>query len=315
MKIFDAFLFFNELELLEIRLNTLAPYVDYFVITEADVTFSGKPKPLYYQQNKSRFREFEKKIIYNRIDSTPNDFTDFIPPNEYYTDRQRSYNHKSNGVPLTKLSLDFQREVFQRDSIINGLLRVANDEDIILISDLDEIPNPEHLIDADRSYEAGILYNFCMKWFMYYLNVQCSSEWFGTRICRFDYLKGKSIDLIRHHLENRHEQPGPVIENGGWHLSFLGGQQKVKEKLMAYSYQGRRTKLLLKMLDRIYPNRINRKIEKNQDIFNKGRKFTTVNIDESFPAYIVENQHKFRHLIKPLLQESVLMSQFESALR
>ena len=53
MKIFDAFLFFNELELLEIRLNTLAPYVDYFVITEADVTFSGKPKPLYYQQNKS----------------------------------------------------------------------------------------------------------------------------------------------------------------------------------------------------------------------------------------------------------------------
>lgn len=298
MKIFDTFLFFNELDLLEIRLNILDPYVDYFVITEAAVTFSGKPKPLYYQENKSGYRDFEKKIIYNRIDSVPNDFSNFVPPNEYFTDREKSYEHKSNGVPLNKLTLDFQREVYQRDSIINGLIGAADGEDIILISDLDEIPNPDHLIDADSRYKTGILYNFCMKWYMYYLNVHCNNEWFGTRVCRFDYLKGRSIDLIRHHLENRLEQPGPIIENGGWHFSFLGGQESVRQKLSAYSYQGRRSRYFLRVLDLIFKSRIQRKINNNRDIFNKGRKFSTVKIDSTFPKFILENEGRYSAYIK-----------------
>lgn len=298
MKIFDVFLFFNELDLLELRLNTLNDLVDHFVITEACVTFSGRKKPLYYHENKERFKPFHGKIIHNVIENTPDDFTNFLPANPYYTDRFTSYPHKSNGVPLCKLSLDFQREVFQKDSIINGLIDVANKEDLIIVSDLDEIPDPDAVRQVINSFEPGQIYNFCQKWYMYYVNVLCPNEWFGTRICNYEYLNGKSIDLLRHHLESRSQQPDPVIENGGWHFSFLGGPQKVKEKLMAYSYQGRRTKLLLKFLDWIYPNRINKKIENNRDIFNTGRKFVTVPIDQSFPAYIVANQDRFRELIK-----------------
>ena len=298
MKLFDTFLFFNELDLLEIRLNVLAPYVDYFVITEADVTFSGKPKPFYYYENRARYRDFAGKIIYNRIDSTPDDFSGFIPPNKYFTDRMRSYAHKSNGTPLSRLSPDFQREVYQRDSIINGPIGAAADEDLILISDLDEIPNTEQLVNADKKFKPGMLYNFCMKWLMYYLNVECSDEWFGTRVCRFDYLDGKSIDLMRYHLENRLEQPVPIVENGGWHFSFLGGQDRVMEKLAAYSYQGRRSRYFLRLLDSVFKNRVAKKIARNEDIFNKGRRFLTLEPDSSLPRFILENRDRYCSYIK-----------------
>ncbi len=298
MRLFDTFLFFNELDLLEIRLNVLGPYVDYFVVTEATVTFAGKPKPLYYYENRERYKAFSQKIIYNRIDFTPNDFTGFTPPNEYFTDRMRSYGHKSGGVPLNKLSRDFQREVYQRDSIINGLIGVAKDDDLIIVSDLDEIPNTEHLVGAESKFGPGLLYNFCMRWFMYYLNVQCNDDWFGTRVCRFDYLKGKSVDLMRYHLESRIEQPGPIVENGGWHFSFLGGQDRVREKLNAYSYQGRRSRYLLKILDFLMRDRIEKKIARNEDIFNKGRRFTTVEMDSRFPRFILENLDRYSMYLK-----------------
>ena len=261
-------------------MNVLAPYVDYFVITEADVTFSGKPKPFYYYENRARYRDFAGKIIYNRIDSTPDDFSGFIPPNKYFTDRMRSYAHKSNGTPLSRLSPDFQREVYQRDSIINGLIGAAADEDLILISDLDEIPNTEQLVDADKKFKPGMLYNFCMKWLMYYLNVECSDEWFGTRVCRFDYLDGKSIDLMRYHLENRLEQPGPIVENGGWHFSFLGGQDRVMESSLP---------IVTRAEDRVFPEtsrfrfqeQSRKKIARNEDIFNKGCRFLTLEPDRA----------------------------------
>lgn len=298
MKIYDTFLFYNELDLLELRLNTLGDLVDYFVITEARVTFSGRPKPLYFAENRNRFYRFKDKIIHNIIESTPNDFNDFVAPNPYYTDRHRSYPHKSNGTPLQQLSLDFQREVFQRDSIINGLIGRAQPGDLIIISDLDEIPNPEAIRSVVNEFRPGEIYNLCQRWYMYYLNVCCENEWFGTRICDFNYLNGKSIDLMRYHLEERTKQPGPIIENGGWHFSFLGGHDKVKEKLRAYSYQGRRSKFILEILDRLFPSRIKNAIKNNKDIFNTGRVFRAVALDSSFPDYLRNNLDKYKNLIK-----------------
>lgn len=298
MKIYDTFLFYNELDLLELRLNTLGDLVDYFVITEARVTFSGRSKPLYFAENRNRFSKFEDKIIHNVIESTPNDFTDFVAPNPYYTDRRRSYPQKSNGTPLQQLSIDFQREVFQRDSIINGLIGRAQPSDLIIISDLDEIPNPEAIRIVVNEFSQGKIYNLCQRWYMYYLNVYCENEWFGTRICDFNYLNGKSIDLMRYHLEDRTKQPGPIVENGGWHFSFLGGHEKVKEKLSAYSYQGRRSKFILKILDQLFPSRIKNAIKSNKDIFNTGRVFRAVALDSSFPVYLRNHLDKYKNLIK-----------------
>lgn len=300
MKVFDTFLFFNEIDLLEVRLNTLCDVVDFFVITEARVTFSGVPKKLYYEESKARFSKFEHQIIHNVIEFTPNDFENLVYPHKHFTNRNQSYPHKSGGLPLSKLSLDFQREVYQRDSVMNGLLGHAKPEDLIIISDLDEIPNPDAVKSVSNSFIPGQVYNFCQKWYMYFFNVYYPKDWFGTRICNFEYLQQFSVDLMRHHLESRDEQPGPIVENGGWHFSFLGGQKAVMKKLKAYSYQGRRSAFFLKILDFLFPGRIKAKIEKNEDIFSTGRKFITVEIDDSFPVYVRDHQVELARYIKPL---------------
>ena len=298
MKVIDVFLFYNELDLLEIRLNTLADVVDYFVITEATVTFSGKPKKLYYLENKARFSKFKNKIIHNVVQITPSNFNESVYPHPFFTNRFKSYPHKSRGKPLSSLNLNFQREVYQRDSIMNGLIQIANPDDLIIISDVDEIPNPDAVKQVVKNFESGQIYNFCQKWYLYHLNVFFDREWFGTRITNYEYLCRFSVDLMRFHLENRNEQPGPIVENGGWHFSFLGDEEEVARKLNAYSYQGRRTTFVLKLLDALFPSRIKNKIKDNKDIFNTGRTFTTLKIDETFPPFIYLQQEKFKNYIK-----------------
>ena len=78
MKVFDSFIFFNELDLLELRLNILNDVVDYFVLTESPFTVSGNEKPLYYQENKDRFGKFNDKIIHNITKEIPNDYSEYM---------------------------------------------------------------------------------------------------------------------------------------------------------------------------------------------------------------------------------------------
>lgn len=298
MKLFDTFLFFNELELLDLRLHALNDVVDYFVISEARETISGKPKPLYYLENKHLFSKFEHKIIHNITEVQPDNLYEFMKATPYYTDPDKSYKHKSGGVPLKNLISEVQREVFQRDSIINGLLGVITSDDMVMLSDLDEIPNPDALRDIIASDMSDEIYTFCQRWYMYYLNVMSDQEWFGSRLMKFSQLENKSVDLMRYHLEDRNAQPGPIIENGGWHFSFLGGEKRVLQKLQAASYQGRRSRYVLKLLDKFFPNRITKKIQNNQDIFNKGRVFKTMPLNDQFPPYLLNNENKFKALIK-----------------
>ena len=117
MKVIDVFPFFNELDLLEIRLNSLDPYVDCFILSEATKTFSGLDKPLYYQENKERFKKFSDKIIHNIVeDNTPQE----LHP--------------------------YERDIFQKNSIKEIVLKNVSDDDAIIWSDIDEVPNPEELI-------------------------------------------------------------------------------------------------------------------------------------------------------------------------
>ena len=298
-KIFDTFMFFNELDLLEIRLNILDPYVDYFVISESTVTFSGKSKPLYYAENQERYQKFVHKIIHRIVDDTPINFDQWVPSHNYYTKRDISYPHKSGGKLLKELNMDFQREVYQRDSVINGLLNSAQDNDIIIMSDLDEIPNPDKFEEIFKVLTNDNVVHCQQRWYMYYLNNYCDKDWFGTHICSFKYLKKYSVDLLQYHKEDVSQQSGgPIVGNAGWHFSFLGGADKVKEKLQAYSYQGGRTAKILSFIDKIFTNRIKKRIENNQDIFMTGRKFNIIELDENFPKYIIENKNKYKDMIK-----------------
>ena len=123
MKIIDCFIFYNELDLLYYRLSLLNDIVDYFIIVESTHTFTGIPKQLFYNENKEMYKEFNEKIIHIILE----DFPFKVPNINIFTNQP------------------WQNEYYQRNSIKKGIdviLDKLNDNDIILSSDLDEIPDP-----------------------------------------------------------------------------------------------------------------------------------------------------------------------------
>lgn len=260
MKIIDSFIFFNELDLLEIRLNILYDFVDYFVITEADTTFSGNPKKMYYLENKERFKRFESKIVYNQI-SIPSD-----------------------------LVVTWDREIYQRNSSLSVLKSKFSGDDLILTSDLDEIPEPKVLQHNYDWFEVNKLFHFKQKMFVYYLNNFKNDNWFGTRACSLSLLNEKSIDDIRQATEDEKLLSGFIIEGAGWHFTCLGGAETIKHKLESFSHQEHNTELI-KM-------NIASNLERNTDFLGRPYKYKSVDLDGTFPDYIVNNYHLYPHLIK-----------------
>ena len=126
IKIVDCFLFYNEIELLIYRLNTLETIVDYFILVESRFTFTGRPKPLYYEENKLLFERFKDKIIHIVVDDCIYKYPDIRDPQQW------------------------ENEIFQRNCISKGINRLElNESDLILISDVDEIPDPNTLKNID----------------------------------------------------------------------------------------------------------------------------------------------------------------------
>jgi O-antigen biosynthesis protein len=206
----DTFIFFNELDVLEVRLETLAPHVDRFVLVEADTTFQGKPKPLYFAENKQRFAKFADKIIHVVVEDMPID-----------------------GVP-------FDREYFQRDAIRRGLEGLPP-ETWILLSDVDEIPRlPFH-----RSFEQqdrALL--FRQRLFYYAFDNECVNlPWLGTVLTRLDRL-GRPSELRRSIVEQHGVLLGggtnagqfEIVEDGGWHFSFIGDASNAITKIESFAH-------------------------------------------------------------------------------
>ena len=135
--VYDCFQFFNELDILKLRLHIMNPVVDRFVISEATETFSGNPKPLYYEENKEMFAEFADKIIHVVVDDTPPGYT-------------------------------HDRDTFQKNAVGRGL-KDCTEEDIIIFSDLDEIPNPEKIKEILQNFDRTKIYHFAQRLFYCYL--------------------------------------------------------------------------------------------------------------------------------------------------
>ena len=256
--IYDCFIFNNEVELLELRLNILDPYVDKFVLTEGDTTFSGLPKESVYLQNKERFAKWEDKIIHNFIE---------IPD-----------------LPTT-----WDREIYSRNSPVS--LGVFEDDDLILSSDLDEIPNPEILEAVDEWVSDDTHFSFQQKRYVYFINNFETDVWFGTRACTGKYLKNTSIDQIRENTEREEQLTGSIITNGGWHFTFCGGEEMIKTKIESFSHTEHNTpKVIESITDRIKNNK--------DPLLRDWYYYQVVEIDDSYPQYIVENQDKLSKWIK-----------------
>ena len=267
MKIFDCFIFFDERDLVELRINILKDYVDYFVICEAKQNHRGLSKKLNFPLEK--FDQIKEKIIYITVDSFP------------------------------KFNSTWKRQDYQRNYLLNGLSK-ADSNDLILFSDADEIPNPKILKNLyNKCYDkVGI---FAQKFFYYKLNlnVPSYSEWEGTRatvkknIKSFSWLRDKvKLKNLKYKFW-RFDKYKKVykIDNGGWHFSFLGDAKFIASKIKSYTHD-ELDKEEFTNLDKISQRIVNFK-----DPFDREKELKKIDIDSTYPDYIINNKEKFKDWI------------------
>ena len=253
-KIIDCFTFYNELELLYYRLTILNDYVDYFILVEANHTHAGNKKILYYEKNKFLFKRFENKIIHIIVD---------LP--HIYPDINYSKNEQ------------WVNENFQRNSINQGIKELElNKQDLIIISDLDEIINPEILLklknDVIEIKEGG----FSLLQDMYYYNLNTKH----TDIWRLDKIVTYDKYLTTTPQEIRTSADLPSLENGGWHLSYFGNTDFIKNKLKEFAHQEYNNSYYTD------EKNIEEKINNKKDLFNRHYvpvKYISVNENNNLP--------------------------------
>jgi hypothetical protein len=264
MKVYDCFTFFNELDLLEIRLEELYDAVDYFVIAEANMSHSGNPKEWVLEDNWPRFEKFHDKIRYLKIDDFP------VTTNSWV------------------------REKFQRDALRRGLTDMEPD-DLIIISDLDEIPRADiiELIKTDENqYERYVLrvplfrykFNF-LKWYQPVVNQQM----IVTRAHVFTNPE-RERDYTHAWLP-----PAPdvvYLDHAGWHFSYLGDNDHAVHKLKNFAHTEQN---IPEIIDHFSIERmIAEKCGPNPaDV----EKFEYIVLDDYFPKCVVDDQEKYKALI------------------
>ncbi len=261
MAIYDCFQYFNEDHIVDLRLNILNKYVDYFVISESTKTHQGKNKRINFDIKK--FSKFKNKIKFIVAD---------------YKDEINFINHTGGESPV---------EQHQRNTLIEGL-KNASSQDLLILSDSDEIPDLTKLpeINNKKKYIA-----FSQKMFMYKLNLQNLNEndWIGSKITKVKNLKSMQ-DLRNLKFKKypfwRIDKIDQQIINGGWHFSFLQTPEQIIEKIRSFSHgEFNNEKLDIKEIER--------KILKNEDIFERGTKLRKISIDNSYPEYLFNNKEKY----------------------
>ena len=269
MKIYDCFSYLDEDLLLDLRFNILDRFVDYFVIVESNKTWQNNHKN--YNFDISKFQKFKEKIIYIKVTDMPDGDNPYL------------------------------RENFQRNCILRGLTNAENN-DLIIISDLDEIPNPKNL----NKFVTNMRYAVFKQLHFYYkfnLQSQKNTHWYGSRICVKKYLKSPQwlrdlkfkkrpfwrIDKLR--LNN-------ILENGGWHFCNLKNPND-----LLYKYKNLcetndpyifNEKIDLKYLS---VDEIKKRVTSGDDIVGRKDRFEVINLDKRFPEFIIQNFEKYKDWI------------------
>jgi beta-1,4-mannosyl-glycoprotein beta-1,4-N-acetylglucosaminyltransferase len=254
IKIVDCFLFYNELELLTYRLNILKDIVDYFIIVESKHTFIGKEKPLIFDENKDVFEKFNEKIIHIIVNDFPYKY-----PNINISNSEQWIN-----------------ENFQREQIKRGIDKLQlNNEDVITITDVDEIPDPNTLLKIKNNEIQSDFSSLNMDLYYYNLNSKLGI-WDKAKIISFE--KYKELALSCNDIRHRNCKS---IDNGGWHLSYFGDSNFIKNKIENFSHQEYNNDLYTN-IEKI-DNRINNYI----DLYDRGNIMKLVKKDNNYlpPEY------------------------------
>ena len=288
-------MYFDEDVILDLRLNYLNPYVDFFVIVESRFTHKGDKRNLKF--NIKNFKKFENKIIYLIFDEEPNGI-------------EKVFDTDNEGEVSRKLILNAaSRENGQRNFISKGLER-ANEKDLILISDVDEIPNLEK-INWNTLKDQIVLFKQDM--FYYKLNLRLPDLiWSGSKACRKKYLKSpqwlrnvkdKKYSFFR--LDTLFSEKKYInikfINNGGWHFSNIKTAADIEYKLKSYLHHREfdlnpisesEIEDIIKNKQAIYDLKVDKKINK----IGSGNKLVEHPLNK-LPSYILENIEKYKDWI------------------
>ena len=264
-KLIDCITFFDNNFMFELRFNILKDFIDFFVVCESK----------YDHRNNKKKLNFDKKYL------------------------------ESNKVKYIVLESPFPKETnlwenqaIQREFLLNGLKNFCSDDDYIFFSDPDEIPNPNTLQNFKLNKKYAI---FLQKCFNYKFNLfnPYESPWEGTRVCKKINLK--SIDFMRQKVKSKNlkysflrfdkEKNIELINDGGWHFNNLMDPNAISLKLKTFAHSEFNYEKFTN------PEIIKAKIEKKIDLFGRGHQYKKVNLDISFPEYIVLNYEKYKSFI------------------
>ncbi len=268
MKVYDIFLYNGEKELLEIRLNTLKDIADYFVLIESPLTFTGLEKPIFYK--KEDYPEFKDKIIHV---IGPKAHKSFLWANEWFS-------RNLGGVILPTLKGD----------------------EILLLSDVDEIPNPDVLKEVIKTVDSPVTLNQSYRFYKFNMESASATVWPGTVItqaCHVNYGSPNIEDWFTNEFGLQALREGratyPKVELGGWHFSNCLDISEIQRKLKSFCHAPE-----LDTKERNDPDHIAACIEKGESIWveSDGNRFKKIELNESnTPKYILENLEKYKHLI------------------
>jgi beta-1,4-mannosyl-glycoprotein beta-1,4-N-acetylglucosaminyltransferase len=289
--IYDCFTFFNELELLELRLHELAGVVDKFVLVEATQTHTNQPKPLYYNENRARFSAFHDRIIHVVVDDLPQSADAWVPEN------------------------------FQRNCIARGLTRCRPD-DFVLVSDLDEIPRASIVEKMSReipfpdnfpaSAVHGVLNSRLVKGIFHRKGLRRRLRRNHPFIWRFEhtiyryFMNCRSLRppfsygtvMLRHRdfstAEEMRHSGFKTVPGAGWNFTWMGGVERILKKIRSFAHQEANQPQFTD------PRRINELIENGRYIFGDSDQLKFVPVDGTFPRYMLEHPEKFKHWIRPV---------------
>ena len=292
MKIYDCFMFFDEDMLLDLRLNIMNQYVDKFIITEATYMHNGSKKKLNFDINK--YKKFKDKITYIVVDEPP--------PDLLHINEEDDKGKKES----KKIWNAYKREIQQIEKTKEGISK-ADSEDIIIVSDLDEIPKLDK-INLDSINEKLIF--FKQKMYYYKLNLFYESlPWYGSKACKKKYfhspqwlrtIKNKKYPIWRldtFFSKNKYRDIH-FVENGGWHFTNIRKAEDLEKKLLGFlhhvDYENSGLKLddlkiLIKEKRVMYNHSLDKKVYK----WGKGEKLKTSKIEE-MPNYVIENLEKYK---------------------
>ena len=292
MNIYDCFMYFDEDLLLDLRLNSLNKFVKKFVITEATYTHNGSKKKLNFDIN--NFLKFKDKIEYIVVNEEPKNILKIV---EGETKEKKGEKLILNGMA---------RDYFQREELRKGL-RKANDDDLILVSDLDEIPNLENL---DYSKIKNNILVFEQKMFYYKLNLFYKDFiWQGTKGTKFKNflspqwlrnIKGKNYPKWRvdTYFSKKKYSNLIFVKNGGWHFTCLRNAEELEKKLLnfAHHYEYEESGLQIDDLKKLIEEK---RVMYDHNVDQKGYKWSgksTLNkVDlKNLPKYISTNITKYK---------------------